>query len=410
MPRRFLIMVLLVACGPGCARYLVETPNVLRDQNPHYVFADCPADCQSADAPVLYATDRGDANPAGDQPNYSFERSNRIAFGIANVRLHPHATWPEVLRDSTQARRGREYEWKLAGIQEVGQVGTVMPRATFGVSQAQAVEQPHLHQLLRNRLAATTQKDVYIFVHGFNTTFDRAAFRTAEVWHFMGRTGVPLAYTWPAGRGGIRGYAYDRESGEFTVGHLRSVIKTVAECPGVDRVHLVAHSRGCDITISALRELHLAYSAQNKTTGRELKLENLVLAAADVDEDVFVQRFVGEGLLQVANRTTIYASEHDRAIELSDIVFASRRRLGMLGARDFAPRMKRALAKLPNVQFIECKLSGLWIGHSYVFTHPAALSDLILVLRDRRPPGAENGRPLRQPAEAVWELTDSYLR
>jgi esterase/lipase superfamily enzyme len=247
-------------------------------------------------------------------------------------------------------------------------------------------------------------------VHGFINAFDDAVFRAAEVWHFMGRVGVPVAYSWPAGLGGIRGYAYDRESGEFTVTHLRHFIKTVADCPEVERVHLVAHSRGCDALISALRELHIGIHAQGKSTQQELKLENVVLAAPDVDEEVFMQRFIGENLLQAAKRTTIYASKHDKAIELSDIIFASRKRLGMLSGRDFSPKMRNALAKLPNVQFIECKLSGLWIGHSYIYDHPAALSDLILVLRDSRDPGAANGRPLRQPAEGIWELTDDYPR
>ena len=64
---------------------------------------------------------------------------------------------------------------------------------------------------------------------------------------------------------------------------------------------------------------------------------------------------------------------------------------------------------MPNVQFIECKVTGIMLTHSYVFTHPAALSDLILVLRDRLPPGIMNGRPLRQPTEGIWELTDDYL-
>src|SRR5262249_42569188 len=147
---------------------------------------------------------------------------------------------------------------------------------------------------LQNRLAQSPLKDVYIFVHGFNNTFDDAVFRAAEVWHFMGRVGVPIAYTWPAGLGGIRGYAYDRESGEFTVGHLREFIRSVATCPGVERVHLVAHSLGVHVTISALLELHLIYAAQGKSTKCELKLENLVLAAPDVDEELFMQRFVGE--------------------------------------------------------------------------------------------------------------------
>ncbi len=134
-----------------------------------------------------------------------------------------------------------------------------------------------------------------------------------------------------------------------------------------------------------------------------------MLAAPDVDADVFAQRFVAENLLSAARRTTIYASEHDKAIELTDLIFASRRRLGTLGVKDVTPKMRECLARLPNVQFIECKVSGWALTHSYVFTHPAALSDLILVLRDRRGPGEANGRPLRNPAEGVWELTDDYL-
>ena len=62
-----------------------------------------------------------------------------------------------------------------------------------------------------------------------------------------------------------------------------------------------------------------------------------------------------------------------------------------------------------NVQLIECKLSNWSLNHSYVFSNPAVLSDLILVLRDGRPPGATYGRPLNQPAEGIWELTDAYL-
>src|SRR5262245_33805216 len=227
----------------------------------------------------------------------------------------------------------------------------------------------------------------------------------------MGRVGVPVAYTWPAGFSGIRGYAYDRESGEFTIFHLKNFIRTVAACPEVERVHLVAHSRGSDVTITALRELNIEYQAKGESTAAGLKLENLVLAAPDLDEDVFMQRFTAENLLEAAKRTTIYASRNDKAIGLADLAFASRRRVGSLGPRDFSPNMRQIMAKLPNLQFIECnvKSSSILASHDYVFNHPAALSDLILLLRDRRPPGAEFGRPLRQPTEGIWELTNDYL-
>src|SRR5438094_218234 len=136
---------------------------------------------------------------------------------------------------------------------ELSETGVITHASTF-----QAIrEREHFEIALRERLAQTPQKDVYIFVHGVNNAFDDAVFRAAEVWHFMGRVGVPVAYSWPAGRGGVRGYAYDYESGEFTVGHLRQFIKLVAECPEVERVHVVAHSRGCEIAMSAARDLQL---------------------------------------------------------------------------------------------------------------------------------------------------------
>jgi esterase/lipase superfamily enzyme len=413
----FWIVAALLTPGSGCAPHLVGTPNLLQHQDPQQVYADCPADWQSSDAAVLYATDRAVVDPGAKQPSFGFGRAPSLTFGVADVALNPQPSWKELTQDSTTARRSRDYALKVANVRADGQIQPLVEQAMLSgqggsIVQAAAWEDQaaadRLQALLRQRLAPTTHKDVFIFVHGFNCTFDDSVFRAAEIWHFMGRVGVPVAYSWPAGFGGLRSYPYDRESGEYTVTHLRHFIKAVAECPGVERVHLIAHSRGCDVAMSALRELNLEITAQRKSTQRELKLENLVLAAPDVDEEVFLQRFVAENLLQAARRTTIYVSPSDKAIELSGAVFASRR-MGALGVKDLSPKIKESLARMPNVQFIECNVSGLADTHNYVFTHPAALSDLILVLRDRRDPGAAHGRPLRQPSEGVWELNDDYL-
>src|SRR5208282_943825 len=112
---------------------------------------------------------------------------------------------------------------------------------------------------------------------------------------------------------------------------LKYFLQMLAQCPGVERIHVIAHSRGCDVAVTALRELHIGYRAQGKETQVELKLENLVLAAPDLDQDVFMQRFMAENLMRAAKRTTIYASTSDKAIEFADLVFAGRRRVGALG-------------------------------------------------------------------------------
>ncbi|HZZ82859.1 MAG TPA: alpha/beta hydrolase [Gemmataceae bacterium] len=398
-----IVGICLLVFVAGCERHLVATPNVLQDQDPQRVFADCPPDRQTPLAAVVYATDR----VADKDARYGVGRSSGLAFGVASVSLSSQASWPELARDSTLANRSRDYTLKLADVRTDGEMPSPLGSGDKILQASATTETNKLHGLLRDALAQSGHKDAFIFVHGFNSTFDDSVFRAAEVWHFMGRVGVPIAYSWPAGFGGPRGYPYDRESGEFTVTHLRQFLKSVAACPEVERVHVIAHSRGCDVVMSALRELNLEMAAAGLDTRGTLKLENLVLAAPDVDEEVFLQRFMAENLLQTARRTSIYYSPGDRAIEASEIVFASRR-LGSLGSKDFSPLIKERLAQMPTVHFIECNLSGITQMHSYLFTHPAALSDLILLLRDRREPGQANGRPLRPLADGVWELTDAY--
>jgi esterase/lipase superfamily enzyme len=401
----------------GCAgQGLVATPNVLLKQDPEKVFAACPAACQLPTMDVLYATDRA-AVPSANGPNYGYDRSRQLSYGVASVNLAPEPSWKQLVADSTRTERRSSYALRAGTCQQAGSFDPGLHRVEpkgGGVQMAAdtvsdfAQQQKQLQGLLADRMSQAEQKDVYVFVHGVADSFDDALFRTAEVWHFLGRNGVPVLYSWPAGFGGIRGYAYDRESGEFTVFHLKYFLRMIATTPGVERVHIIAHSRGTDVAITALRELHLAFQGEGKDTQAELKLENLVLAAPDMDEDVFMQRFVAENLLRAAKRTTIYTSPNDRALGLAELVFAGRHRLGALGPRDFSLPARQALAKLPNLQIVDCKVTHFSTSHDYVFAHPAALSDLILVLRDRKDPGAANGRPLFQPVEGVWELHNDY--
>ncbi len=408
-------LFLLVGCYTG--RSFVVAPNVFHHTNPELVFGNVPPDFQKSEMEVLYVTDRV-ATIEKEGLKYGPGRAKRVAFGTAIVRLDPMPTWRELVEDSVRPDRAKNYELKEGKVAELGSfnpnwdnllVGQDGIRLASQTIDEMREQQNVLHGLLRNRLAKNSHKDAYVYIHGFNNDFDSAVFRVAELWHYLGRVGVPIAYTWPAGFGGIRGYAYDRESGEFTVFHLKQFLRTLAACPEVERIHLIAHSRGTDVTISALRELHIACRAAGKSTKDELKLENLILAAPDLDEDVFMQRFVAENLIQAAKRTTIYVSPNDNAIRLADLVFASNRRIGQLSPRDFSPKVRKALSQLPQMQVIECKVTDFSTSHDYVFAHPAALSDLILVLRDRRDPGAANGRPLQQPVEGIWELTNDYL-
>ncbi|MGA0174396.1 MAG: hypothetical protein ACO3NL_12240, partial [Phycisphaerales bacterium] len=90
-------------------------------------------------------------------------------------------------------------------------------------------------------------------------------------------------------------------------------------------------------------------------------------------------------------------------------LFGSRTRIGTLSNIEFTPVQSKLFQELKQINLIECKVSGHGTSHAYVFGHPAAMSDVVAVLRDRRDAGAEHGRPLEALAQGTWLLTDAYF-
>ena len=68
----------------------------------------------------------------------------------------------------------------------------------------------------------------------------------------------------------------------------------------------------------------------------------------------------------------------------------------------------RALRKITNVDFVDFEGKADPHGHSYFSTNPAVSSDLILLLRYGRAPGAENGRPLLHLGANFWRIKEDY--
>ncbi|MCI0365208.1 MAG: alpha/beta hydrolase [Phycisphaerales bacterium] len=206
----------------------------------------------------------------------------------------------------------------------------------------------------------------------------------------------------------LRGYTRDRESGEFANPHLKLFLRDLASCPEVKKIHLIAHSRGTDILATAVRELHLECRGAKQDTRAALKLGQIVLAAPDIDLDVFIERFGADRVGFVAERLTIYCSPNDKAIGLSNWLFGSDRRIGQLAFGDLGSSYAVAVKKHPLMNVVEVRAKTDRKGHGYFLSSPAALSDLILVLRDDRPPGAANGRPLYDDPEGFWQVKDGY--
>ena len=75
----------------------------------------------------------------------------------------------------------------------------------------------------------------------------------------------------------VRSYSYDRESGEFTLFHFKQLVRFVSAIPEVEKVHLIAHSRGTDVVSTAMRELVIETRAAGSDPRERYRIDNIVL-------------------------------------------------------------------------------------------------------------------------------------
>ena len=261
-------------------------------------------------------------------------------------------------------------------------------------------------RILSERLALSPRKEVFIGVHGVSNDFEDAVLGTAELWHFMGREGVPIAYTWPAGAPGLFFYTTDRESGEFTVLHLKQMLKVLATIPEVEKIHILSHSRGTDVAITALRELVIEARAAGTDPRQHYKIDNVVLVAADIDIQVAAQRISGEALSPAFGHLTIYTNLQDSALNASKALFSSKLRIGAMDPDALTERQKKVIARTRNLDIIMYKGAGGGIyRHSY-YRNPVISSDILMLLRYGWLPGEEGRRNLKPVGPNIWQISD----
>jgi len=413
-----LIFVLSGCAGP---RLMMPTPNLYLDES-HDWYGDLPPRLRSTKVRLFYITDRVPEDAEEGNLRYGYGRSPSLAFGTAVVDLGVGITWEELLEASRTQTRSKKVVLKLGVIKEIFRTpdlplpykevdGRIIVQPDLLVEDKTAREV--FRHTLTEQLALTPRKEVFIYVHGYNNSFKDAALVSAELWHFLGRIGVPMIYTWPAGYPGLFGYTYDRESSEFTIYHLRETLSFLASFPEVEKIHLIAHSRGTGVAIAAVRELTISARATGIDPKAKFKIHNLVLVAPDLDVQVAVQRIAGDKLDYSVNRFTIYTSSADAAIGVAEWLFSSPRgRVGTIGMEDMSEVLKAALEFSPkSVKHINYSPApnsptGSY-GHSYFRTAPTVSSDLVLMLRDDLDAGTP-GRPLKPIGPGFWRVPLVY--
>ncbi len=180
---------------------------------------------------------------------------------------------------------------------------------------------------------AANGKDVLLYVHGYNETFETAVATAAQLSDGLSWQGRTALFSWPSG-GRLIAYQYDRESAMWSRDGFEDALKALAGNPTVGRIHIVAHSMGTLVTLETLRQLH-----SERGDSATNKIGAVVLASPDIDIDQFEQTVRKLGGL--SSRITVISATNDRALAVSARLAggiaragsAERERLNALGVR-----------------------------------------------------------------------------
>jgi len=256
---------------------------------------------------IFIATTRAlDADPA---IMYSGERSDKIGLARVTVSVPPN---------------------HVSGKIERAKKLPPDPRTDFAVlAPVIYPDKGTFLEGLNSALAARREgeRNVLLFVHGYNTTFTLAVLRLAQFVEDTGYTGVPVLFSW-ASRGKTLDYVYDLNS---TL-HARDTLIKTAELLAqteVESADIVAHSMGVFLTVEAMRQAELM--GKFNKAGR---VNNIILASPDIDVDVFKKQLAPFPVED--RRFYVLISEDDKALALSRRIAGGVNRVGDASADELA--------------------------------------------------------------------------
>ena len=315
--------------------------------------------------PVFYGTDRV-RKDGPRRVTYGSERARQLELGRALVTVPAAHRVPTIERPF--ALRVPYFQYVLYEQQED-------PKRHFTIKELKPLSHEEFLALARERIAASRafKDQALVFVHGFNTGFDHALYRTAQLAYDLEFDGAAFLYSWPSGEG-VSGYSRDRESATQAEPYLKEFLGLVVRRSGARSVSVIAHSMGNLPLLEVLRQLGPALPDG-------VRLDQVILAAPDVDRDVFanlasVIRPYGRGI-------TLYCSANDRAMS------ASRRFAGgMPRAGDVPAEGPVIIAGIDTIDVTAASTDLLALNHSVYAEKSALLNDIALLLRTgERPPG-----------------------
>lgn len=314
-----------------------------------------------------------------------FERGDRLSLGRA------HVTIPRTARSKGHILRPRQVTFLNVSLYSE----TEDPRKHFTIGDFEALDPAQFVRTASEHggKGQRFKDQAFVFVHGYNTTFEHALYRTAQLAYDLEFDGVPYLYSWPS-KGEESGYLYDRDSADRARTYFLQFLGKIAHETKAKKIHIIAHSMGTRPLLEALRTDH-------GRTARQLRIGEVILAAPDIDADVF--RDIAKTITGAAQGMTLYASGNDRALKASKAIAGGKPRAGDVPAS--GPLV------MPGIDTVDITDAGpdsiMALNHSTYAERSHVLSDMWLLLKEGVHPPDKRFAVFR---EVVRDNGDTYWK
>jgi esterase/lipase superfamily enzyme len=266
-------------------------------------------------------------------------------------------------------------------------IGPDDPEIEFAIDSLEELSYGDFKDIMRRDLESIPDKSALIFIHGFNMTFTDAAKRSAQITNDIPFKGLSGFFSWPAG-GRLVSYGADIERAESSIRAFSQFVNELILNSGVEKLHIIAHSMGNRVLTGALNLL----GSKAELADKLQRIHQIVLAAPDIDQEVFEQNILPV-FKNIGKKRTLYSSDKDKPLGVSEFIREGRPRLGQAGKDIFVA---------DGLDTVEASYIKTKSSHGYMFEATELLFDLYYLLNLGVEPQFRRLRPFSKNDMNFW--------
>lgn len=320
--------------------------------------------------PVSFATDRNDTKDADLNDRFGRKRGE-LQYGRTVVSIPYTHKLGEIERPSY---------WKLEFSED--------PTKHVMLQSIKMQQKDEYFKQMAERIAKNG-KSTFLFVHGYNVTFADAARRAAQITFDLRFSGEPVFYSWPS-QGATTGYTVDEANIQWAKHNMKNFLKDYLTRTNADDIYLVAHSMGNRGMTQALIDL------MNENPELKDKITEVILAAPDIDADVFRRDIAPKMVKKIGKPITLYVSSDDLAL------LASRKVHGNKRAGDAG----KGIVLVKGIETIDASgVDTSFLSHSYFATTSTIIADILdLIKSGKRAANRETLEKVSRDNVTYWKV------